>query len=205
MARETLPSLTRRSALADRTALVTGASGAFGSATLQVLRYLGARVIGIDRKPGDGVLACDVTDDDQVATVIGEATGQLGGRLDALIHYAGIGPAVDAGRPPGAGTREALDVNLLGTWRVTAAAMPAAAADRAPRDVASTSPGTAALRAARHAPGLVNRAVAARAARLARSGTFAGAALAAGLRERHTGHPRAGTTPETRTAKEHRP
>ena len=79
MARETLTVLARRSALAGRTAIVTGASGAFGSATMEVLRYLGAHPIGIDRKPGDGVLACDVTDGEQVAPVIGEATWQLGG------------------------------------------------------------------------------------------------------------------------------
>ena len=114
VARETLTVLARRSALAGRTAIVTGASGAFGSATMEVLRYLGAHPIGIDRKPGDGVLACDVTDGEQVAPVIGEATGQLGGRLDLLIHYAGVGPAVDVGQPPGEETREALDVNLLG-------------------------------------------------------------------------------------------
>jgi hypothetical protein len=64
----------------------------------------------------------------------------------------------------------------------------AAAAARAPRDVASTSAGTAALRLGRHAPGLVDRAVAARTGRLARGGRFSGAALAAGLRERHTEH-----------------
>ena len=280
MARETLTVLARRSALAGRTAIVTGASGAFGSATMEVLRYLGAHPIGIDRKPGDGVLACDVTNGEQVAAVICEATGQLGGRLDLLIHHAGVGPAVDVGQPPGKETREALDVNLLGPWRVTAAARPAlleargrviitasllavitmpfaaayivskraltayadvlrleygthlsvttvypgyvdtaihersrragvaldglvpaehvrdtvltvisaAAAARAPRDVASTSVGTAALRLGRHAPGLVDRAVAARTGRLARGGRRPGAALAAGLRERHSEH-----------------
>jgi NAD(P)-dependent dehydrogenase (short-subunit alcohol dehydrogenase family) len=275
--RETLRSLSSRSAFAGRTAIVTGASGAFGSATLRVLRYLGADAIGVDRMPGDGVLACDVTDDEQVRAVIAEATGRLGGRLDTLIHYAGVGPAVDAGLAPGPDVREALEVNLLGTWRVTAAALPAllrargrvivtaslladvtmpftaaytvskraltayadvlrleygthlgvttiypgyvdtaihdrsraagvaldglvpaerirdtvmtvvaaAAAPRAPRDVASTTLGQAALRLARHAPGLVDRAVSARVRRLARGGTFADAPLAASLRERH--------------------
>lgn len=125
MPRETLRSLSSRSAFAGRTAIVTGASGAFGSATLRVLRYLGADAIGVDRMPGDGVLACDVTDDEQVRAVIAEATGRLGGRLDTLIHYAGVGPAVDAGLAPGPDVREALEVNLLGTWRVTAAALPA--------------------------------------------------------------------------------
>jgi NAD(P)-dependent dehydrogenase (short-subunit alcohol dehydrogenase family) len=277
VARETLGRLAARSAFAGHTAIVTGASGAFGSATLRVLRYLGADVIGVDRTPGDGILACDVADDEQVRAVIGEATRRLGGRLDTLVHYAGVGPAVDVGLAPGADVREALEVNLLGTWRVTAAALPAllrargrviitasllagvtmpftgaytvskraltayadvlrleygthlsvttvypgyvdtpihdrsraagvaldglvpaehvrdtvmtavraAAAARAPRDVASTPPGTAALRLARHAPGLLDRAVSARVRRLARGATFPDAPLAASLRERH--------------------
>jgi NAD(P)-dependent dehydrogenase (short-subunit alcohol dehydrogenase family) len=283
--RETLTSLTGRKALAGRTAIVTGASGAFGSATLRVLQFLGARAVGLDRKPGDNVLACDVSDDDQVTAAAGEAVRRLGGRLDILIHYAGVGPAVDVGQPPDAQVHEALEVNLLGPWRVTAAAMPAllagrttartgargrvvitasllagvtmpftaaytvskraltayadvlrleygthldvttvypgyvdtpihdrsraagvsldglvpaervrdtvltavsaAAADHPPRDVAATGPGTAALHLARHAPGLLDRAVAARVRRLARHDTFSGAALAAGLRDRH--------------------
>ncbi len=50
---------------------MTGASGAFGSATLSVLRYLGADAVGLDRIPGDRVLACDVGDDQQVTAAVG--------------------------------------------------------------------------------------------------------------------------------------
>jgi len=122
--RETLRSLAARSAYAGRAVLVTGAAGAFGSATLRVLRYLGADAAGLDRVPGPGIVTCDVTDDEQVRAAVTEAVERLG-RLDTLIHYAGVGPAVDAGQPAGAEVREALEVNLLGTWRVTAAALPA--------------------------------------------------------------------------------
>jgi NAD(P)-dependent dehydrogenase (short-subunit alcohol dehydrogenase family) len=275
MPRESLRSLRARSALAGRAMLVTGASGAFGSATLRLARELGASALGLDLKPGDGVLACDVTDDEQVRDAVGEAMGQLGG-LDVLIHFAGTGPAVDIGRPPGASVTEAIEVNLLGVWRVTAAALPAllerrgrvvitasllagvtlpftgaytvskraltgyadvlraeygthlgvttvypgyvdtpihdrsravgvsldglvpaervadtvaatlraATAARVPRDVASTRLGTAGLRLARHAPSTLDRAVAAQLGTILRRGTYAGAELAAGLRER---------------------
>jgi len=122
--RETLRSLAARSAYAGRAVLVTGASGAFGSATLRVLRYLGADAVGLDRVPGPGIVTCDVTDDEQVSAAVTEAVERLG-RLDTLIHFAGVGPAVDAGQPAGAEVSEALEVNLLGTWRVTAAALPA--------------------------------------------------------------------------------
>lgn len=124
MPRETLDSLTARSAYAGRAVIVTGAAGAFGSATLRVLRYLGAEVAGLDRVPGPGIVTCDVTDEEQVRGAVAEAIGRLG-RVDTLIHYAGVGPAVDAGQSPGPEVSEALEVNLLGTWRVTAAALPA--------------------------------------------------------------------------------
>ena len=124
MPRESLCSLAARSAYAGRAVIVTGAAGAFGSATLRVLRYLGADAIGIDRVPAAGVVTCDVTDDEQVRAAVAKAVGRLG-RLDTLIHYAGVGPVADVGLPPGPEIREALEVNLLGTWRVTAAALPA--------------------------------------------------------------------------------
>src|SRR5215472_2628549 len=106
MRRETLRSLAARSAFAGRAAIVTGGAGAFGSATLRVLRYLGADAIGIDRVAAPGLLVCDVTDDEQVTTAVAEAVKRLG-RLDTLIHYAGVGPVTDVGQPADANVREA--------------------------------------------------------------------------------------------------
>lgn len=111
--------------LPGQNALVTGASGAFGNATMAVLRRLGVNVVGIDLKPAPDVIGCDITDDEQVRQGVTEALERLDGRVDLLIHYAGVGPAVDIGRTPDAHVHQALEVNLLGPWRVTAAAMPA--------------------------------------------------------------------------------
>jgi NAD(P)-dependent dehydrogenase (short-subunit alcohol dehydrogenase family) len=109
-----------------RTALVTGASGAFGTAVRRRLSEHGWRVAGLDLRPGPGddeVLACDVTDDGAVPEAVAVATERLGGRLDALVNNAGIGGPASAGHPPGERVRGMLDVNLLGSWRVTAAAI----------------------------------------------------------------------------------
>ena len=108
-----------------RTAIVTGASGAIGFATCASLRAQGWRVAGLDLREADDVLACDVTDDASVARAVPAAIERLGGRLDALVNNAGLGGPASAGAPPDDHVRRMLDVNLLGAWRVTAAAIDA--------------------------------------------------------------------------------
>ncbi|GEL25518.1 hypothetical protein PSU4_44720 [Pseudonocardia sulfidoxydans NBRC 16205] len=112
--------------------LITGAAGGFGAPTAARLRDAGAHVIGLDREPGDGVLACDITDDAAVDRAVSAAVDRLGG-LDAVAHYAGIGIPNDAGGPLQPDAMRVIDVNLLGAWRVTAAALPALQASRAQR------------------------------------------------------------------------
>ena len=111
----------------SRRALVTGARGAFGTAIRAQLRLRGWRVVGLDLEedPADpDVLSCDVTDDAAVPAAVAEAIERLGG-LDVLINNAGIGGPASAGEPPDDRVRLMLDVNLLGAWRVTAAAIDA--------------------------------------------------------------------------------
>lgn len=113
---------------AGKRVLVTGASGTFGRAFCARFTELGAQVVGLDLAPSAGdqvpVLPCDVTDDTSVATAVGEAIAQLGG-LDVLINNAGIGGPAAAEQPPGAEALRQLDINLLGTWRTTAACVDA--------------------------------------------------------------------------------
>ena len=110
----------------SRRALVTGASGAFGTALRTELRGRGWQVAGLDLKPDPNdaeVLPCDVTDDEAVPAAVAQAVERLGGGLDLLVNNAGIGGPASAGEPPGERVRTMLDVNLLGAWRVTAAAI----------------------------------------------------------------------------------
>jgi NAD(P)-dependent dehydrogenase (short-subunit alcohol dehydrogenase family) len=115
-----------------RRVLVTGAAGGFGAPTTARLREQGAQVVGLDVADGDGVLACDITDTAAVESAVAEAVRRMGG-LDAVVHYAGIGVPNDAGGPLEPDALRVIDVNLLGAWRVTAAALPMLMAGRAER------------------------------------------------------------------------
>lgn len=105
--------------------VITGAASGIGAATACALRERGAQVVGLDLNGDEpGMLACDVRDQASVERAVGEAVERLGG-LDVLINCAGIGDPQSAGEPPAEDALRVLDVNLLGPWRVTAAALPA--------------------------------------------------------------------------------
>jgi NAD(P)-dependent dehydrogenase (short-subunit alcohol dehydrogenase family) len=113
--------------------LITGASGTIGRELGRRLATQGAHVIGLDLAPrGDepfDVIACDITDDASVTAGVAEALDRLGG-LDLLVNNAGIGGPAPAELPPGDEVRRQLEINLLGTWRVTAACVDALVASR---------------------------------------------------------------------------
>ena len=105
--------------------IITGAASGIGEATAKALRDRGAAVVGLDLKGEDDVIACNVTDQASVDQAVAEAVQRLGGGVDALVNCAGIGLPQSAGERPGPDALRVLDVNLLGTWRTTAAALPA--------------------------------------------------------------------------------
>ncbi|HYN57415.1 MAG TPA: SDR family NAD(P)-dependent oxidoreductase [Motilibacterales bacterium] len=108
-----------------RRVLITGASGTFGRAIATALTARGAHVVGLDLAPrGDDpvdVVACDITDRASVEATVAVAVAKLGG-LDILINNAGIGGPAPAELPPGSEVHRQLEINVLGAWRVTAAA-----------------------------------------------------------------------------------
>jgi NAD(P)-dependent dehydrogenase (short-subunit alcohol dehydrogenase family) len=110
--------------LDGRRVLITGASGGIGGATAEAMRREGASVVGIDlRADAPEILIADVRDAEAVQAAVDAAAERMGG-IDVLVNSAGIGIANDAGAFPDAAARRVLDVNLLGTWTVTAAALP---------------------------------------------------------------------------------
>ncbi len=105
--------------------IVTGAASGIGAAAADALRARGAQVVGLDlRAQGDDVLECDVRDQASVDRAVAAAVERLDG-LDVLVNNAGIGIPQSAGQAPDEQALAVLDVNLLGPWRVTAAALPA--------------------------------------------------------------------------------
>jgi NAD(P)-dependent dehydrogenase (short-subunit alcohol dehydrogenase family) len=106
--------------------IITGAASGIGAATVEKLRSRGARVVGLDLNadPSRDILECDVRDQESVDRAVAQAIEKLGGGVDVLINNAGIGPAQSAGQAPDEGALAAVEVNMLGPWRMTAAALP---------------------------------------------------------------------------------
>jgi NAD(P)-dependent dehydrogenase (short-subunit alcohol dehydrogenase family) len=109
---------------------ITGAASGIGAAAAAELRSRGARVIGLDVNASEpDVIECDVRDQASVDRAVADAIGRLGG-LDVLINNAGIGLAQSAGAAPDESASAVIEVNLLGPWRVTSAALPELRASR---------------------------------------------------------------------------
>jgi NAD(P)-dependent dehydrogenase (short-subunit alcohol dehydrogenase family) len=113
--------------LTGKRVLITGAAGDLGTATAGALLQHGARVVGIDKTTaprGDvPLVVADVRDPLAVRAAVDNAVARLGG-LDILINNAGVLSMQDPGLAPSDEVLEAIEVNLLGPWRVTAAALP---------------------------------------------------------------------------------
>jgi NAD(P)-dependent dehydrogenase (short-subunit alcohol dehydrogenase family) len=84
--------------LADKVCVITGASGAIGSASATLFAQAGARVAGIDLAPAELncelFLTADLTDEDQVGQCYTDIAQRLG-RIDVLFNNAGICPPED--------------------------------------------------------------------------------------------------------------
>jgi NAD(P)-dependent dehydrogenase (short-subunit alcohol dehydrogenase family) len=113
---------------AGLSALVTGGASGIGLATARALAAQAARVAVLDlapRGPADlAYVRADVSDDAAVQEAVAAAVARLGG-LDVLVNNAGIGAQGGVEDNSDDEWRRVLDVNVLGTVRITRAALPA--------------------------------------------------------------------------------
>jgi NAD(P)-dependent dehydrogenase (short-subunit alcohol dehydrogenase family) len=116
--------------LDGKVAIVTGAAGIIGSATMRLLAERGARIVGVDRAQQDLqgaigdlpasaealAITADVTSEDDVEGYV-RATLEKFGAIDVFHNNAGIeGDIVPITKYPLATFRRVLDVNVVGVF-----------------------------------------------------------------------------------------
>jgi NADP-dependent 3-hydroxy acid dehydrogenase YdfG len=124
--------------LAGKVALVTGASSGIGAAAAKALAAAGAAVMVSGRRTdrldalvakieaaGGRALAhrCDVSIEEEAFALVADCTAQLG-RLDILVNSAGVNEAGGVESLSLDKWRKVIDINLMGTIYVCAAAFP---------------------------------------------------------------------------------
>jgi len=122
--------MTDRIRLDGRVAVVTGAAGVIGSATIRLLAERGAKIVAVDRRPADldaavqGLpaatealaVAADVTEEDGVREYVRAAVDKFG-TIDVFYNNAGIEGEVKAIQDyPLEAFRRVLDVNVVGVF-----------------------------------------------------------------------------------------
>ena len=126
--------------LSGRSILLTGASGGIGRATAEILAREGARLTLVARRaepleslrsrlPGASVqvLAADIRRAEEAERAVAEAVRAFGG-LDALVNNAGIGTLATLEEISDSAFAGMLETNVMGTFRMTRAALPALSA-----------------------------------------------------------------------------
>ncbi|WP_315751703.1 MULTISPECIES: SDR family oxidoreductase [unclassified Bradyrhizobium] len=116
--------------LDGRVAVVTGAAGVIGAATMRLLAARGARIVAVDRREADLAaataalpasaealaVAADVTNEDQVAAYVRQACDRFG-TIDVFFNNAGIeGEIKPITAYPLEAFRRVLDVNVVGVF-----------------------------------------------------------------------------------------
>ena len=128
-------------------ALITGAAGGLGRATVARLRERGMRVVATDRALAEipcgaplTVASLDVTDEVAIAAVVARVLGELG-RLDHVVHLAGVagrGPLAEVSREA---WQQVLDINLTSAFLIAKATHAALAATRGTLTLTSSTNG----------------------------------------------------------------
>jgi len=107
-------------------AIVTGGASGIGAAIVAALQERGATVAVLDLQPSTAdvlSVSCDVSSDESVRSAVTTAVEHLGG-LDVLVNNAGIGAQGTVEDNPDDEWRRVYEVNVLGTVRLSRAALP---------------------------------------------------------------------------------
>jgi NAD(P)-dependent dehydrogenase (short-subunit alcohol dehydrogenase family) len=104
-------------------ALVTGAASGIGRAAVERLVHDGWTIVGADVQDAEGLARCDVTSADDVARVVAECVDAYGS-LDAVVNAAGFGSPARFLDADDELWRSIFEVNVMGTVRVSRAALP---------------------------------------------------------------------------------
>jgi ketoreductase RED2 len=131
------PSTSRQAAFGGQTVLITGSSSGIGAATARLFADSGATVVinsstSVDagralaaELPDASYVQADVSDQLQSQRLIDEVVAHHG-RLDVLVNNAGTTEVISHADLEGASPdvwRRIFDVNVIGTWQVTVAAV----------------------------------------------------------------------------------
>lgn len=102
--------------------IVTGGSGAIGQAILRAVSERGDAVVNLDQTASDRAhwIETNLTDSGSVERAVEAAVSYLGG-VDVLIHSAGVFEAVPFLELDEDDFRRVLDINLLGSFRISKA------------------------------------------------------------------------------------
>lgn len=108
-------------------AIVTGASSGVGQALAPLMASRGYRVFGMSRRavnlPGVEALPADVSDAANLQAAIHQVIAQTG-RLDVVMHCAGIGGGGPVEHMPLNKARQIMDTNFWGSFYLAQAALP---------------------------------------------------------------------------------
>lgn len=105
--------------LQGKTAVVTGAAGTMGRAVLEALAADGLKVVGLDVKPSQDCLVCDISDPQAVQKVVRKI-----GKVDVLVNNAGILSNNKSEATTPEEWRKVLAANLDGAFYLSRAVIP---------------------------------------------------------------------------------